>query len=385
MKTRNKNMPNQRLADYRSTSAGGANAGGGSGGGLVEGKYDEINLQTTPVWMHLPGVLFEQLVYDRDLGEVVKVETPWFRYTNHFTPKGSVACSAGPYKDKACWPCALRQKFIDDGGEWKDSPYGATSRFVFPVTIAERVYNAPIFDKTGAPIKKKKGGGFLTRFQPLGHLHPKIQSVEGLESKVGHKAHWGVSTIHLAELQSLELKLQDSCRGCCADLVADTFVCQECFTDGQPIGRKIKGSGLAAFRASRSAVCGSCGAKNSEEHEHLIPQVRCESCDVEGDPRGSISDFDLLLARVNLADKNWSIDVVDKRLAGSDPELQTPEYIAIDSNPLDLEKIFVGSIREQEYKIPENRRHGLSSSYGAYERKTEDSAHEDVADDNIPY
>lgn len=366
--------------------------GGGGNFAKIEGQHDELQIGDQ-IWLHFPSVMFKQKLWDRELEVVRDFEYPWLQYTSHFSQRGSMYCTSGPYRDKPCWPCAFRAVHYEAGGDFKTAPYGASTRYALPLVIAETVYDAPLIDrKTNQVIKSRKTKQAITRFMAESYLevdHP-AHNAANLPSKYGHKAWISLSSVHLEMLRGIASKLADRCRGCAQPLTAKSYSCMSCFTGEQPMGKTIFGDGpLDAFRTQRKSSCANCSARNTEEAVVLEPETYCANpeCGIEN-PQGDFNDFEILVTRTAQGEKNWSLDVLDVRLLGSEAP-NRDEYMALVSQPLDLERIFISgyTLKDQEFKIPAEKRQGLDPSYGAKVKGEDKSAHDDndTDDDNIPY
>lgn len=383
MKPRHKTH-NTKYSNYKTPSGG-----GGGGGARVPGRYDEISLAEEATWLHFPALLFPQQVWDGEAQRVVEVERPWYEYRSHFSRSfGFLVCTAGAYKDKPCWPCAFRAQHSDAGGDWESAPYGNSRRFALSATICEPVYNAPIVDRKGEKVRNRKTNAISTRWAPMSHVHHSID-LNSCEVKFGKNVHMSLSANHLDQFRIIADKCGDFCRGCASPLAARTYSCSACDAGNQPTAQ-ISGGELDAFRASRRHKCTNCGAQNTEEECVLWPETYCENpkCGIEN-PQGDISDFELLLRKAPVGDNNnWNIDFAKVRLKGASPELENVDYLLafedLMQNPLDVKEIFSSyTLKDQEYRIPRDKRVGLDATYGAKVREEDSNADEDT--DDIPY
>jgi predicted RNA-binding Zn-ribbon protein involved in translation (DUF1610 family) len=316
-----------------------------------------------------PYQLYAQSIYDKDLQEVIDVETTWFQYKTHWIPskRRRFVCSAGPHLREPCYGEAIRQQHWDKRDEIeertgtrpeKSPPVGATINFGLGITVMETVYAVPVRNSDGT-YRKSRRGQVIKNMIPAPFVE--LEEGQSFGEQFGHKMHWSLNLTNLDYITDKNEELRNACATCTGDLWGTHIVCPDC-ENTHALPAPVKRDDLTALRY-RSQGCADCGYKGM-----WVLTYACPDC---GEPEeGGITKFDIRVKRIK-SGNNWGLKISEFRKPSEDEELQK-----LIQNPLGLEKIFAPDSLDVQKKLLEQVVDpfdperlviaGLDPSYGAF-------------------
>ena len=335
----------------------------------VEGQYSDFYPKEKALWFALcPGQKWSFDIYDREAGEVVRMEDEFFfGYVNHRVQrvKRNFVCSAGAHKDKPCWGCAIRNQFYDKKRERREetgvdekgeAPIGAMTQYAFAGVVLEHHLKLPVTDKNGN-VRKNKSQQIIMRDVPTPLIEDKelVKKKKAAgESTFGLAVHWSCGITHFNSLISLDEELKGKCATCGEDLFAQYFECPECKETHELLtddGDIYTGETLRELRGLKYR----CTCSNEV---FLTPLVEC-TC---GEPvEGKLVDFAIRIKSEKVGEKQSVLKLVEcKPLAFFIDKHERLKKML--DEPLQLDKIFApAGMSLQTTIIPEDMRgDGLS-------------------------
>ncbi len=341
---------------FRTRPLGG---GGGGGGVRVNGRFDSLWLREgIPVWVHISETLFAQKVWSRAEGEVVDTETTWFESARHYIPrnKQSLICSAGPYKDKPCYPCSIVNEHwaakraeealaAEENREPRDLGNPSVNRsnqYSLAITTLEDFYLVK-------STPRESGGKSYDNYH-LG-LHMDEASRAGKSHSFGRNQHITLTGSQLSNIvENIAPRFLHYCTHCATEMSATGLTCTTCDTTHR-FSSKLKGVDLLQA-VSRFGDCSACGSSAEEDPGLFLPNYHC----VCGNPGsgGSFLYFDLRLLLVKIEGRSL-INIESVRIPMHlDPDTHPAlrENIAkMIREPLDLPAIFAPSNLNTQRKV----------------------------------
>lgn len=366
MKHREGSVLTNDLGDGRLSDQGKDIKKGGSGGGgfgrMPEGLFDSFWPSEKACWIHVtPHQAWEQFVYDRDSGTVIRVKRTWYQTTKHYDArtKRSLICSAGPHRTEPCYPDALRRAFwaemnaIEErtGVKPKDeAPLGTSNQFSFSIVVMENILAIPLRDKQTGEARKSRAGKIIYNYKPEPMVAPLDRT--NLQKTFGRRFHLSVGKTHLLMILQFDEEMKNYCKHCAHGLTADAVICPDCETPYALPGL-VGGEDLVDTR-QLSYNCSTC----SYEGE-MQPRLTCAGCG--NAEEGRLTDFDIRLKKEMIGEKQSILKIVGVRKPLStitDPAVRA-EVEKMILNPLDITAIFAPTPIADQKKILGNRCTGI--------------------------
>lgn len=347
-----------------------SNRGGGYGGGggqrtMVAGQFETFWPGETPIWVAIAPTTFTYDTWDREIREVISVETTWYEVKQHYCGwrKGkpgqkSFNCSAGAHKDRACYGEAIVNAHYQEmrrikeqtGVEPKTKPAVSTSSFyALAVVIAEYVFKLPLLDaQTGQP-RKSKNGSPLFRYTPEPMVSEEVAEAHAAAVTFGHSMHWALGTEHMTQLIDWGTRLEHFCMtpGCATEMSVHTLICPECEGTKQ-LRAKVRGGSLSV-ELGKTRTCTDCGY--SGQFNTGWNSYECSGCN-NPTMGGGLLGFELQIQKVQTGEKSSRLDVVGVRTPTQHNPASNPndsERMAkLVANPLDIMAIYAPTPLNQQ-------------------------------------
>lgn len=334
--------------------------------GIIEGRYNNIQPGTVPLWFHFPSQSYAIDVYDRETTKIIHIpDSPVFACPQHFVSNGITKdkrrgrkgrphnCSGGVDRSKPCYGCAARARYYAELSQQRaqgikadrsQAPVGVSTRNAMWGILSEVVCDIPVYDANGK-ARTTKGGSPIFNHIPEVVLRSQGTDISGYTRTFGYSGHWGFSGSHYEQLGDIDGKLANYCANCAGDLAAMAWMCPECgeYHD-DPNGGVMK-SDLSLGREEHRK-CTRCNHTGP-----FIPDLACPTCN---DPlQGRLFDtFDLRLKAVPAGGESTStiLELVEIRVAvnsqyGKPPANALPyfdreEYGKLCTTALDIPAIY---------------------------------------------
>ena len=354
------------------------------------------------IWINIsPFQSYTYEVYDKRMGEVIQITTPWLEYIEHrnFQQKFGMnrfVCSTGAHREFPCLGHAVRKLHFDEMDAIekekgykpdKKSPVSAYSQFALGLTIMETIYDVPKM-KDGA-VHKTRRGDIIYKHYPEPEAKDLIESGQKFDTHFGMKVHWSLGGTHLDLMLTEDMKLRGRCAECAGNLYALSRACPDCETKVE-YEIPMTGEDLLQERGAR-CKCTACGyqdpAKEKEDlhyHTGFVFQYSCADCG--GNEEGGLTKFDLRLKRVK-AGTTSTLVITEIRVPSSDEEVQK-----LIENPLKLDAIFSPDDIKLQRKVLGSLAEDVDPAYGSFAddydgpaKEGEGAAEGDVPEDSIPY
>jgi len=342
-----------------------------------------LKLGETPIWLRFQQQSYSYKSWDREQQRVVEVEDcPWLEYATHYYPKKrqSINCSAGPYRKKPCFPCAIASGYWDkfrekeeemrlhgiDGKLAKNPPINRSVRNAMALIGVDTYLEVPLLDKDGKPRKNAKGEVIKKHVAaPVA----KFPSGVRMPEKEGHNMYWQFAGTHLEQLQTINEKLADYCGNCATPMYASKLACADCGSIEEDFGVAIEGEDLFQLR-SEEIKCRSCHS------EDVVPVLECPGC--EEPAEGGLMGFDLRLKAIPMDDKKWDLDWVGTRIPNYSDTL-----LSLYDAPLDVEAICAPTPVNLQKSILGDLAQGVDPSAGAFTESN--GPDKEKTEEEIPY
>jgi len=347
------------------------NRGGSSGGGgggqftIVPGKFDTFWPNEMPVWLAIAPTICSYDTWDRELREVIHVETTWYEMKQHYcgwrkTMRGpkSFNCSAGAHKDRACYGDAIvnahyneiRRIKEETGVEPGNKPAVSTSSFyALAIVIAEYVFKLPLLDaQTGQP-RRTKNNTPLYRYTPEPLVPEDVVEKYRSTAEFGYPMHWALGTEHMTQLIDWGARLEHFCMtpGCATEMSVHTLICPECEAM-KPLRAKVHGATLNV-ELGKARVCTDCGYKG--RFATGWNSYECSGCN-NPTMGGGLLGFELQIQKVQTGPKSSRIDVIGVRTpTHHNPEsdkLSADRMAKLIAEPLDIMAIYAPTPLSQQ-------------------------------------
>lgn len=361
----------RRAAKRRAASKKSSRGGGRRG--PVEGQFERFRTDVKMQWIHVVPQIYEYPTYDRDEGAVIEVSRPFYEFVQHYYPKRRrfINCSAGPHRDKPCYPDAIIKQWWEEKDRIKeemkvkpsydDKPISRSARFAMAVTGVDTYYEVPAMDSNGR-VKTSKAGNAIKNYVPKSLI--KIHRGVEYPSKFGHNMHWNFGSEHLEQLLAIDDQLMDACANCATSMHTESLQCADCGHVEVEFDELIIGPDLLELRKD-TGMCSKCGSSD------VVPLIECSGC---GEPEeGGLMDFEIRICHEEIGENKVLLKMKDWRLPTDDERIQELVNHPLDimalyaPEPIKLQKAILGDICE-----------GVDPTYGAWdspdEEKTEGHA-----------
>jgi hypothetical protein len=336
---------------------------GGGNFRVIEGQYNGFYpRKEKALWFAIcPDQSWDFEIYDREVGEVVKLEGQLFyAYVSHRVASNgrSFQCSAGAHKNKPCWGCGVRNHFYEQKRIKEEAtsvkvqgeaPINAMTQYAMAGVLLETIAKVPLLDNNGKARLTKKNEPILkeipTALMPLPEA--KRLKAEG-STTFGLSVHYSTGITHFNALTDFDTTLQNYCANCGDELYAVELACGECGTTQtltDEDGEVVTLQGQTLLEARQTDLTCECGY-----HGVMVPIVQC-TCDAPTE--GKLVDFAVRLISRKIGEKQTVLEFTEVRPIKRFIE-KHPHVAELLAKPLKLDEIFAPTrLESQTYMVPE--------------------------------